>query len=243
MSTFNDTEEHLFEDLLQRISHLRDTDNHLAERVSTSLSILDQAFSQFDVSTVVLSFNGGKDNTVAVFLTFYYFLLTNSKSLRQSGKPPSSVLNVYFFHVNETFPEMLQYMEEVAHLYSFSVCQLSGSFKECLSLLQSKGVNAVITGLRRTDPYSMNISSIAESTVGWPSITRISPVLDWSYHDVWSFILKARIPYCKLYQDGYTSLGSPSQTMPNSSLLLPCGKRYLHACFLQNSEEERLGRL
>ena len=35
----------------------------------------------------------------------------------------------------------------------------------------------------------------------------LNPIIDWENGDVWEFIKKYKIPYCKLYDKGYTRLG------------------------------------
>ena len=34
-----------------------------------------------------------------------------------------------------------------------------------------------------------------------------NPIIDWSDEDVWNFIRKENLPYCKLYDEGFTRLG------------------------------------
>lgn len=35
-----------------------------------------------------------------------------------------------------------------------------------------------------------------------PSLIRFSPLLEWSYRDIWDFILASRANYCPLYDQG-----------------------------------------
>ena len=66
------------------------------------------------------------------------------------------------------------------------------------------------------------------------------------------FIRQLEIPYCELYDQGYTSLGGTKDTHPNPALLVEKGKeagnlavdgkRYKPAHQLWEDEEERLGR-
>lgn len=48
---------------------------------------------------------------------------------------------------------------------------------------------------------------------------RFSPTLEWSYRDVWDFIGAADVPYCKLYDEGYSSIGTMDDTIRNPNLL------------------------
>jgi len=88
---------------------------------------------------------------------------------------------------------------------------------------------------------------------------RVSPLLEWDYHHIWRFLREAKLPYCSLYDQGYTSLGSVSTSRPNPSLLvrndpeaaparLPDGTvvkpgEYLPAYLLDNNSLERAGRV
>ena len=70
---------------------------------------------------------------------------------------------------------------------------------------------------------------------------RILPILDWTYEEVWDFIKMLCIPYCSLYDEGYTSLGSQENTRPNP-LLLQTDGTYLPAFYLRDESKERDGR-
>lgn len=43
-------------------------------------------------------------------------------------------------------------------------------------------------------------------------------MLDWSCANVWEYLQKKKVPYCSLYDVGYTSIGNVKNTRPNPHL-------------------------
>lgn len=43
---------------------------------------------------------------------------------------------------------------------------------------------------------------------GWPVVMRVSPILDWSYQQVWAFLRHLSLPYCTLYDKGWVNIQS-----------------------------------
>jgi FAD synthetase len=120
-------------------------------------------------------------------------------------------------------------------------------------LRDKTSVKAIFVGTRRTDPHGSSLKPFDPTDHGWPEFMRIHPVLDWHYTDIWTFIRHFEIPYCPLYDLGYTSLGGMTDTNPNPALLISAnglsdgssGKteaKYRPAYELKDDLEERLGR-
>lgn len=63
------------------------------------------------------------------------------------------------------------------------------------------------------------LAQITASSGNYPPFMRFNPILDWSYRDVWDFIKACQLPYCNLYDHGYTSLGTVKDTIRNPELL------------------------
>lgn len=71
---------------------------------------------------------------------------------------------------------------------------------------------------------------------------RINPLLDWNCANVWEYLLKNSVPYCSLYNIGYTSIGNMNNTVPNPHLKIN-ENIYLPAHKLNDDTLERAGRL
>lgn len=105
-------------------------------------------------------------------------------------------------------------------------------------------------GNRRSDPWSRDLDPICKSSPGWPEFSRVFPILDWSYKNVWEFLRIFELPYCRLYDQGYTSLGEKNNSIRNPHLrvekTLDSGEiieEYMPAYLLENEEFERESRV
>jgi len=125
--------------------------------------------------------------------------------------------------------------------------KLTKGIKESLAfVLESKpNMKACLMGTRRTDPYCEHLHSFQMTDPNWPQVMRVSPLLEWHYSEIWDYLLHLGVPYCSLYDRGYTSLGSVTNTIKNPSLLVDDLKTevYLPAYKLLDASKERNGRI
>ncbi len=152
-----------------------------------------------------------------------------------------------------------------------------------------RDIRAMFVGTRRDDPHGPQLSARSWTDKDWPRVERIHPILDWTYQDVWAFLRcphlgsseaalgmsrdrlateygtagggEQGIPYCLLYDQGYTSLGSTYNTLPNPELRMDDGQednsqdnavlvgdgtakgRWKPAYMLKDGSQERAGRV
>ncbi|CAN0353071.1 unnamed protein product, partial [Laminaria digitata] len=97
-------------------------------------------------------------------------------------------------------------------------------------------MKGVIMGQRRGDPWTKTMEWFTPSTPGWAEFTRVNPALEWKFCNVWRFLRGSGLPYCVLYDQGYTSLGERGDTAKNEALRLPNGE-YRPAYELAEEEE------
>lgn len=76
-------------------------------------------------------------------------------------------------------------------------------------------------GSRNDDPYCEHLDLITESDTqkGYPKFNRINPIIRWKYEQVWTAIKVLQIPYCSLYEEGYSSIGNKDNTVKNPTLV------------------------
>lgn len=69
-----------------------------------------------------------------------------------------------------------------------------------------KGADAWISGLRREQSVTRKDARVVE----WDKnndLIKVNPLIDWSEEDVWNYIRMKNIPYNKLHDKGYPSIG------------------------------------
>jgi len=189
------------------------------------------------VDEICTGFNGGKDCTALLHLVF---TVACQKKLEDS-------LSVMYIRRGQPFPEVEQFIQKTISRYHLKLLAVDGRIRDALFELKSTQprISAVLMGTRRSDPHSETLNDFSPTDADWPEYMRVNPLLNWTYADVWRFLRELSLPYCSLYDHGYTSLGSLENTHPNPQLRDIDSRgiaSYRPAYTLKDSDSERAGR-
>ncbi len=120
----------------------------------------------------------------------------------------------YGLEIVSTFPkrEAVETLEREKGFYSFR--KSIGNRKECCGIRKVEplnralsGLEAWITGLRREQAVTRTQLSKVESDAAHGGIAKVNPLADWTTEQVWDHIRKARVPYNKLHDQNFPSIG------------------------------------
>ncbi|GIL79130.1 hypothetical protein Vretifemale_8518 [Volvox reticuliferus] len=224
-------------EILQGIEKIPDP--VVADKTRKAIQVLRRTCALYPLDKVAFSFNGGKDSTVLLHLL-------RAAVAEQNGSESCGIggIKSFYFRKTDDFPDVKDFVERSDELYGLGVAYLTEpDFKKGLcDYLSGTGVMAIVLGTRRGDPNGGNQDCFCPSSDGWPPFMRVNPIIDWTYHDVWVFLRAMQVPYCSLYDHGYTSLGAIDNTLPNSALRRADGS-YEPAYKLADGRLERVGRV
>ena len=203
--------------------------------VNESVGFITEAINRYGQENIALAFNGGKDCTVLLHLLHI--------TLNRLNVNISNIITVNI-ETDDVFPELNNFIAKSADVYRLVMVKKSGKIKDALFELKRDmpHIAAVLMGTRSTDPYSASLRSFTPCDPGWPDLMRVNPILTWSYEQVWCFLRQLNVPYCPLYDVGYTSLGNVHNTQRNPALLDEDGVTYKPAHSLTDGSLERAGR-
>jgi len=224
----------------QDVHQIAKEDSPIGAKVRNSVRIINEALDKYGSKGVAIAFNGGKDCTAILHMYFACVALRSENEMNslyiQSDK-------------EELFDEMEEFLERSHENYQLKVTRKSGGIRQGLQAIKDDGteIQAILMGTRQDDPHGKYVKEFTVTDVekGWPEFMRVNPILEWSYEDVWSFIRRLHLPYCVLYDRGYTSLGAKQSTIPNPELKVvdENGKiTYRPAYMLTKNSAERSGR-
>ncbi|KAI0109745.1 adenine nucleotide alpha hydrolases-like protein [Daldinia grandis] len=242
--------------------------NSVKNQIIIARGVIDEALRRYRPEELSLSYNGGKDCLVLLILILaslpssISLQPSSSQSSSQSSaaaqpKSPSSLpfpdrLQALYIRPPLPFAEVDEFVTATSSVYHLDLTTSNQPMKPALTeyLHERPEVKAVFVGTRRTDPHGAALTFFDETDADWPRFMRIHPVIDWHYREVWGFIRALDIPYCPLYDMGYTSLGGIDDTHPNPALKEDGkgfsskvdGQHFRPAYELTEDREERLGR-
>ena len=185
----------------------------LRQPLRQAVDAIQAALRLYGPERLLLSFNGGKDATVLLHLARAVYAHAGL------GTP-----RCVYWDDPACFPEVAAFVEDAVQRYSLPLVRYSCGFTEGLrDAVDRLGMAAVLLGTRTCDPNGVGADAFQPSSAGWPTFMRVNPLLRWAYHDVWRFLRGFNLPFCELYERGYTSLGNTHNTRPNPALVLPSG--------------------
>ncbi|KAI9789808.1 MAG: hypothetical protein M1816_005725 [Peltula sp. TS41687] len=267
---------HLCSDIYARISAFLSSDPPpdtpaeqiaLLERVKrqtqTSLTVIRDALNQYSTTSLSLSYNGGKDCLVVLILYLCALSTHDPDSAPKSSDndrdtpptlPPS--LPAVYIVPHHPFTEIDAFVRQSSEAYRLDLARYPAPMRSAFEayLRDRPSAKAVLVGTRRTDPGAQGLSHLDRTDGGWPDFMRVQPVIDWRYAEIWTFLRHLKIPYCPLYDRGYTSLGGTTDTYPNPALRIEGEgrgdgdggekkeERYRPAYELEDDLKERFGR-
>eukprot|EP01029_Cantina_marsupialis_P010928 TRINITY_DN246392_c0_g1_i3.p1 TRINITY_DN246392_c0_g1~~TRINITY_DN246392_c0_g1_i3.p1 ORF type:complete len:260 (+),score=71.10 TRINITY_DN246392_c0_g1_i3:93-872(+) len=237
-------------ELLARLEAIEQSDMGLANICEHSLSLIRKALDIYGPEGMAFSFNGGKDSCLALHLMRLAMaqrlmkkydddvhMVTEEMFNEEFGK-----IHMINFFDPDNFEEMDQFIDDQVEKYKLNLRIYKCGFKQGLEkVIEEKGCRAFVLGVRRDDPSGATLEHFYPSSDGWPAFLRVCPILCWKYAEVWRFLRSCELDYCHLYDQGYTSLGSKSTTMPNPLLKQEDGS-YSPAYKLEDASSERGGR-
>ncbi|KAH9848692.1 hypothetical protein C2E23DRAFT_427219 [Lenzites betulinus] len=221
-------------------------EDSLAGPVKEALKVIDEAFDSWGEERVSLSFNGGKDCTVLLHLVaaslgrrssantppktlsaVYIPVPSPFPQLEEFIDAAAQVYGLDLFHcphpTGPNFPvETVATPGSAGQLVADLPKNVKGGegMRAALQLYKTRfpQIEAILIGTRRGDPHGAKLGFRNPTDAGWPQFVRVNPIINWTYADVWAYLRRFDVPYCSLYDEGYTSLGSTYNTFPNPAL-------------------------
>eukprot|EP00584_Thalassiosira_punctigera_P016619 CAMPEP_0172554626 /NCGR_PEP_ID=MMETSP1067-20121228/55516_1 /TAXON_ID=265564 ORGANISM="Thalassiosira punctigera, Strain Tpunct2005C2" /NCGR_SAMPLE_ID=MMETSP1067 /ASSEMBLY_ACC=CAM_ASM_000444 /LENGTH=767 /DNA_ID=CAMNT_0013343031 /DNA_START=294 /DNA_END=2597 /DNA_ORIENTATION=- len=245
------------------------TDPFIAPILKSTLHDIEMSYRLYGPFCMVGSYNGGKDAVVI----FHLMRAVHAHHCSEMQKADDGFMiprpRVIYFQHSDEFPEILSLLDETVEKIDVDMLAFKEgvSFGEGLKYLVERNIAprkeglsfhrpdsesplppphplAFILGTRKDDPNAGSQGVYAPSSHYMPPFLRVNPILDWTYGQVWHFLRLFELPYCSLYDDGYTSLGNVKDTLPCPALKKSGEKdEYWPAYMLRDWDLERAGRI
>lgn len=181
--------------------------------------LLGWAFQKFGRSAPIASSFGAEDAVLIdmaarIFPGVRVFTLDTGRLPEETHQVIDAVRRKYKISVDVFFPEAAAVESLVRAKGHFSFKESVENRKECCRIRKVEplkralaGSEAWITGLRRDQAATRAAVAKVEADPDHGGILKINPIADWTEARVWEYIKKNGVPYNKLHDAGYRSIG------------------------------------
>ncbi|KAK7427176.1 3'-phosphoadenosine 5'-phosphosulfate sulfotransferase [Neonectria magnoliae] len=230
-------DEDLQDEVLRKVQH----------QVRISNTIIEDALRRYGREHLSISYNGGKDCLVLLVLLLACLPVVHpsaSSDTSDAASPPLRFKALYIVS-SKPFQEVEDFVAATSDEYHLDLDRYVTKMRPAIEeyLAKRPEVSAIFMGTRRTDPHADLLTHFDVTDKDWPQFMRVHPVIDWHYVEIWAFIRHLEIPFCELYNRGFTSLGGVTDTRPNPALAVANDATHFRPAYeLRDDDEERLGR-
>lgn len=184
----------------------------------TAFEILEKALSLFSKKIVFATSLGAEDQVITFMLSKIdrstaILTLDTGRVFPETYDLLHRTINRYGVEIKSYFPDTNKVEEMVnskgINLFYESIenRKLCCHVRKIAPLQRGlKGMDAWITGLRREQSVTRTGLKIVEWD-GGNGLIKINPLLEWSEEQVWDFIKTNDIPFNKLHEQGFPSIG------------------------------------
>jgi len=185
----------------------------------TAQDLLGWALKEFS-SDMALASSFGVEDVVLIDILwrldpkFRVFSLDTGRLHEETYEVMEAIREKYGITIESYFPDAakVERLERERGFYSFR--RSVEERKECCGIRKVEPLNralsslkAWITGLRRDQGMTRTETNKIEIDTAHGSIVKLNPLADWSEKQVWDYIHENKVPYNKLHDRGFPSIG------------------------------------
>lgn len=177
-----------------------------------------------------LAFSGGKDSIVVKKLAEMAQVKFDAHYSFTTIDPPELVKFIKKHHQDVIFDKPTKSFLKTLQTKGFPLRQN----RWCCEILKENhgGGRKLLTGIRWAESSNRGKRKMVETCYKDKTKTYVNPIIDWTDGEVWEFIKQEKIPYCELYDEGFSRMGCLFCPMaPQKKRLQECNRypRYVRA--------------
>jgi phosphoadenosine phosphosulfate reductase len=186
---------------------------------ASAVALSQWALKNFSPKIALASSFGAEDVVLIDLLTklepkIRVFTLDTGRLNEETYEVMDRIRRKYQIRVESYFPDAkrVEALERKKGFYSFR--ESVENRKECCGIRKVepldralKGLDAWITGIRREQSVTRTDVRKIEKDEAHKGLLKVNPLADWSEKDVWAYIQKNNVPYNRLHDLGYRSIG------------------------------------